>query len=221
MATTNEPIPFRNEISRGNPQELEEYTITTMAEAMEVARSRVREFISEDPDPYGMAQEAEQEYGVDILNPQWKAKPTDELWSKRVRARARKTAVVRQFLLGFTVPEIAAKLKVTEATVYGDIRHAGKDWRRTYLDDIEKLAGMDLARMDLYLSKLAAGIEKGDVKAIQTAVDIIDKRSKILGYQQGVQIDIEQYVREVAEANGYDPEKAVMIASRISMNMRG
>lgn len=221
MATSNEPVPLPQSLTPGNPDLIEEMTIASMAEAMELAKQNLRTPIDDDPDPYGYVQEMEDQYGVDLLNPQWKARPDDSRWVKRLKARARKTAVVRQFLMGYQPHQIAEKVKCSETTVHRDLRNAEREWRRTYLDDIEMLAGKDLARYDYLISKLAPAIERGDVKSISVAADIIDKRAKILGYQQGVQVDVEQYVREVAESEGFDPDRAVAIASRISIHMRG
>lgn len=205
----------------GDVAVIEEQRITNMADAMEMAMQSARVVDDEDPDPYGYGQELEAAIGVNVLAPQWKAVPDDTRWVKRLKGRARKTAVARMFLLGHSVPEIAAEVKTTEITVYRDLNNISMEWRRTYLADIEELAGKDLARLDYMLSKLAKGIDSGDPKSINTAIEIIKERGSILGYRQGVQIDIEQMVREVAEANGYDPDKAVMMASRISISMRG
>lgn len=201
--------------------EMASYKISSMADAMEMASAIARHNPEvDDPDPYGYGQELEEEYGVDILSPQWKAKPADPRWIQRLKTRARKTAVARLFLQGFNPQQIADRTKVSVSTIYTDLANIGQEWRRTYLDDIEELAGKDLARLDWMLTCLGQGIENGDTKSITAAIEIIKQRSEILGYKQGVQVDIEQMVREVAEANGYDPEKAVMMASRISINMR-
>lgn len=204
----------------GTPEEVEEYKLTNMADAMALAKSRSRAVDDGDPDPYGYAQELEQEFGVDLITPNWKAKPDDAQWVKRLKGRARKAAVARLFLQGYAITAIAGKVKVSEVTVYKDLQHLGQEWRKSYLDDIEVLAGKDLTRLDYLFTKLAPGIERGDTKSVTAAIEIIKERAQILGYRQGVQIDIEAYVREVAMANGFDPDKAVQLAQRISITMR-
>lgn len=214
--------PLRmSQILTNNPEELEEFHISDMAAAMSLAASRNKEIESEDPDPYGYAQEVENQYEVDILSPYWKAKPDDDQWVKRMRSRSRKAAVAKLFIQGHTIPQIAQLVKAGEALVARDIHYISKEWRRSYLDDIEILAGKDLARLEHYLVKLAPGIERGDPKSVQVALDIVRERGSILGYKQGVQVDVTQYIREVAEANGFDPDKAIEIATRVSYSLKG
>ena len=196
---------------------IDEERVTTLAQAMQKAHGLLQE---EDPDPYGYVQEIEQGLGVGILPTRWKAEPDDSRWVTRMRARARRVAVARLFLHGFNGAQISEKLHVSETTVTSDIANCASEWRKSYVADFEAMAGRDLSRLDMYLQKLSPQIERGDVKAINAAVDIIRERSNILGYRHGVSVDITQYVREVAEANGYDPDKAVEIATRVSLTMR-
>jgi hypothetical protein len=207
-------------VPSNNPSGVDEHRLASMGDAMELAMSRARDVSDQDPDPYGYGMELEQNFGVDLLSPNWKAKPDDERWVKRIKARARQAAVARLFLLGFGVKEISERVKTSQVTVYNDLKDLSREWRKSYLGDIETLAGQDLARLDMLLQKLAAGINRGDTKSITAALEIIKERGTILGYRTGVQVDIEQYVREVAEANGYDPDKAVMLAQRISITMK-
>lgn len=209
-----------------DPQADQDYRVATMAEAMRVAKARSDEMDNgnpiedPDPDPYGYMQELEAYFGVNILDPFWKAQPDDFKWVKRLRARARKAAVAKLFLLGFRTPDIAEKVQISEAQVMADLALIEREWRNSYLADAEGIAIRDLERLDLYLTKLAPAIERGDVKAINSAVEIIRERGNIVGYRQGMQIDIEQYVREVAASNGFDPDQAVSIANRISVQFK-
>lgn len=214
---TQRHLPVR----RINDMPFERFKLKTMADAMDAAMQQSRALDDDDPDPYGYGQEIEQEYGLDINEIKWKSEPGDERWEKRLRGRARKTEVTRLFLLGHSIPQIADKVNVSETTVSKDLESAGQEWRKLYIADMEVLAGRDLAAMDHLLMQLAPSIERGDVRAITTALEIIKERGSILGYRHGVQIDIEQQVREVAAANGFDPEKAVQLAQRISIQMRG
>lgn len=208
-------------LSPGDPEAIEGYRITDMATAMQRAMQSVRELDDGDPDPYGFAQELEEEYGANILPNQWKARPSDSRWSKRQRARARKAAAAHAFIKGKTVAEIATALRVSENTIYNDIKHASQEWRRQYLSDIEVHAGQTLARLNWMLERLTEGIESGDTKSINSALAIIQEQGTILGYRgTGVQVDITQMIREVAEASGFNPEAAVELATRISVHYR-
>lgn len=208
-------------LSPGDPEAIATHRITTMGDAMQRAMQSVRELDDGDPDPYGFGQELEEELGADILPFQWKAQPGDERWSKRQRARARKATVAKRFLEGKTVGEIARSLRVSENTVYNDIKHVSQEWRRQYLADIELHAGQTLARLNWMLERLTDGINRGDTKAVNSALAIIQEQGTILGYRgTGVQVDITQMIREVAEASGFNPEAAVELATRISVHYR-
>lgn len=202
-------------------REYQDQKLSSMADAMDLAAQRVREVGDPDPDPYGYGQEVEHESGLNLLQPEWKSRPDDTRWNKRILSRARKAEVAKLFLQGYRVPEISQKLQVSEVTIHKDLENCHRDWKNSYMADVETLAAKDLARLDQYLVNLAPGIERGDTKSIGTAVDIIRQRGTILGYTQGLTVDIETHVREVAEANGFDPEKAVQMAQRISVTMRG
>lgn len=207
-------------LGRDNPEAIEAFKLTSMSDAMRLAREASRTIEDPDPDPYGYGQDLEHEYGVNLLEPKWKAEPDDDRWNKRTKARARKAAVARFYLLGHKVSDIAKKVKVSEVTVYNDIKNIQLEWRKSYLDDIEILAAKDIAALDYMLQKLMPGIDRGDPKAVMAALSIIQERGNILGIRAGVQVDIEQQVREVAESAGYDPDKAVALAQKISITMR-
>lgn len=209
------------------------YRVATITDAMRVAKLREAEKQAkqdrriktpvkkeEDPDPFGYLQETEEELGIDLLAPHWRAKPDDDLWVKRVKARAKKEAVTGLLIQGHKVPEIARRCNLSEPTVIRYIEDVQREWRRSYMDDAEVLAARDMDRLDYYLTKLADKIEEGDIKAIRAAIEVVRVRANILGYAQGVQVDIESYIREVAESNGFDPDRAVALASRISVSYK-
>lgn len=216
-STHREPIV----LSPGDPGAIQQHKIGTLADAMNIAMQRAREMADDDPDPYGFGQQLEEEMGIDILPAQWKSRPGETMWTKRQRARARKAAVARYFLQGKTVGEIASKLRVSDNTVYTDIERISQEWRKQYLADIELHAGQTLARLNYMLERLSDGIDRGDTKSVNSALAIIQEQGTILGYRgTGVQVDITQMVREVAEASGFNPEKAVELATRISVHYR-
>lgn len=192
----------------------------SMADAMELAKQVARVHGNDDPDPYGYVQDIERDLGLELLEPRWKAKPDDDLFIKRAKARARKMAVMKLFMSGFNPKEISNKVKVSESTVVYDIQMIQSEFRREYLNDAEALAAKDLARTEYWLSRLAPGIDRGDTKSIGVAVEILKTRASILGYRDGVQVDIETYIAEVASANGFDPAKAIAIAQRVAVSMK-
>jgi transposase-like protein len=182
----------------------------------------VQELIPQDPDPdpYGYAQEIEESFGLDLLTTSWKAAPDDKQWVRRLKARARKSAVARLFMSGYQVSDISAELGVADITVYKDIQAIGEEWRQSYLTNTESIAARNIARLESYLKNLAAAVNRGDVKAITAAVEVIKEINSILGVRQGVQVNIETYIREIAESNGFDPDVAVQMAEKISINIK-
>lgn len=193
-----------------------------LAQALRAAREKLGRELGDDgdPDPYGYMQEAEVNYGFELLPAQWKAAPDDGRWIKRLKARQRRAIVARWYMAGYPVAEIARRAKVSDMTVYHDLHRIEAEWRDSYLADIEVLATRDLARLDMMFSKLFSKIEKGDGDAIAAGLKIIQERGAILGYRQGLQIDLEAHIRAVAAANGFDPDEAVQVAAKISVNLR-
>jgi AraC-like DNA-binding protein len=204
------------------------YRVATITDAMRVAKLREAEEKNrqtvpppeEDPDPYGYLQEIGNQLSYEVLAPHWKANPDDPMWVKRVKARAKKEEITKLLIQGHKVPEIARRCNLSESTVVKYIMDVQAEWRRSYMDDAELMAARDMDRLDYYLSQLAEKIEEGDIKAINSAIEIVRVRANILGYAQGVQVDISQYIAEVAEANGFDPERAIALASRVSISMK-
>lgn len=211
-------------LREGNkPSETDAYRVMSLAQALNTLKNlnlEKYEGMFSDPDPYGYVQELENELGVSLIDAKWKAYPDDDQWVKRMKSRARKAVITKLFLQGFKTHEIAQQINVSEPTVRFDLQNIENEWRAAYLDDIEVLAAKDMDRLEYYLSRLAPAIELGDVKAINSAVEIIKERGNILGYRHGVQVDIEQYIREVAANSGFDPEKAVELAQRVSISMK-
>lgn len=199
---------------------VKDHKYVSMYDAMELARQVARVPLDEDPDPYGYVQDVERDLGLDLIEPRWKAKPDDDLFIKRAKARARKMATMKLFMGGFTPREIADKLEVSESTTVYDIQMIQAEFRREYLNDAEALAAKDLARTEYWFTRLAPAIERGDTKAITVAVEILKERASILGYRQGVSVDITTFVMQVAESQGFDPQKAVQIAERVSASYK-
>lgn len=197
--------------------------ITDLAAAMRRAQEmlafeRNEEF--NDPDPYGYLQEIENESGTSLLDDEWKAEPDDDTWNRRIRSRARKAAIARLYLMGYTTNDIANQLEISEVTVKRDIEFVSLEWKKSYLDDIETLASRDLARLDEMFNKLSRGIERGDVKSIRAGVEIIKERGDILGYRHGVSVDITEHVRELAISHGLDEGTALEVARRVSLRYK-
>jgi hypothetical protein len=223
---TNGSLSIGKHLSNTEPELLDNIVnkqdmyLYDMQQAMKRAEALGRNIEEKDPDPYGYGQSLEQDFSIDILEPEWKAEPDDDRWNKRIKARDRLQKVTKLFRDGHTVSDIAKAVESTEWTIHKDLNSISMSWRKQALEDIEIIVGKDLARLDYYLSRLAPAIERGDVKAIMAATEIVKERGAIMGTRQGVQVDIETYIREVAESNGFDPQKAVDIAMRVKTTLK-
>lgn len=199
---------------------IEEFRLLDMQDAMALARSTSRAIDDDDPDPYGYGQELELEYDANVLGPVWKSKPDEDRYNKRLRSRMRKAKVTELYMAGWGIPRIAKELNVTEVTIHNDMKAVNGEWRKSAAGDIEVLAYRDLARLDYVFSKVLPGVESDDmqtvIKAALACVEIIRQRGDILGYKQGVQMDMEQYLREAAVTMGLDPDEAVIMGRRVN-----
>lgn len=63
----------------------------------------------------------------------------------------------------------------------------------------EQLRAVECERLDLYLARLKARIDKGDTQAIQTALRISERRSKLLGLDMPQRIEASVESREVTQ----------------------
>jgi len=119
-----------------------------------------------------------------------------ELQQRRERAVAlRKT--------GASFRAIAAKIaadfgqeKYNESVAYKDVRIALEESReRMHLDSAE-LIQLELQRYDDYLLRLQPDIQKGDIRAIESALKISKQRRELLGLDAPIQIQVEEKVAE-------------------------
>lgn len=84
-------------------------------------------------------------------------------------------------LLGFTPEKIAERLGVTPATVRRDLEKVRVRWqenrKKSYTEFIEE----ELATQRLLLSSLESGIKEGSWKHVETALKIIERKSRVIG----------------------------------------
>lgn len=131
----------------------------------------------------------------------------------------RRTMVASRMLRGWSQDKIANDLGHTPEVVKRDMDSIWDMWREHNLEDIERVALRDLARLDAAIDVIWPSVELGDLFAIAALSKLIDQRGIILGYRHGVKVDFEAYIRQVAESQGYDPDKAVQIAIRVTASL--
>lgn len=95
-----------------------------------------------------------------------------------VQRRERENLMYELRLGGYTLQQIAVKLDVTVSCVSQAI---SKRLKKRHQPLLEELRAVELDRLDKYLKALEERIERGDTLAIQTALRVADRRSKLLG----------------------------------------
>jgi len=112
--------------------------------------------------------------------------------------RRRKAVSLRK--TGASYRAIAAKLaaeygeKYTEQVVFKDVDHVLREALEYSTHDANELRTLELERYDQWLLSLAEKIRIGDTKAISTAIQISDRRCKLLGLDAPIQVKIEEGV---------------------------
>ena len=74
---------------------------------------------------------------------------------------------------------------------------------------------MEAARLDRLLMDHWGKAIQGDVAATRTVLSIMDRRAKLLGLDAPQRIDLTAWIREMAIAEGLDPDQAVRDAESI------
>jgi hypothetical protein len=133
---------------------------------------------------------------------------------------ARREKVAEYLMLGYSEAKIAKELGVTPSLIHYDILAVRGEWQQSTVDSVLDAALLDLARLDFIIAGLLPRIPLGDVKAGDVAIRAIGHRATILGYNRGVQMDMESYIREMALQNGFDPDRAHEIAMKVSLTMK-
>ncbi|WP_455362001.1 hypothetical protein [Streptomyces sp. SYSU K21746] len=101
------------------------------------------------------------------------------------RIGAEQAACLALRLEGHTYRDIANRLHLSIGTAFNRVRDAVD---LEVSPKADELRALELARLDLYLTRLAPKITKGDDRAINTAVRISESRRRMLGLDQPVAV---------------------------------
>ena len=101
----------------------------------------------------------------------------DELMLRRVEA-------MKMRVSGFTYEAIAEKLGISPGQAYHDVLFQVRKRRKDMQEVVEDIRTIEAARLDRFLEKLDAQIEVGSHDAIDLALKIITRRSKLFGVDE-------------------------------------
>lgn len=87
---------------------------------------------------------------------------------------------------GFTFREIGEQLGISAATA---MRWVHEVWDTKSIPTAEKIRAQELDRMERLLAKLDEDIERGDVKAIGTAIKLSERLCKLTGADMPVRTE--------------------------------
>ena len=112
---------------------------------------------------------------------------------------------------GYTYVEIGEAMGVSDVMAR---KHVMNGLQATMQEPADEVRQIEVARLDLYLTKLQSKIDLGDDNAIKTALRIQERRAKYLGLDAPVRIEVgpvESIDAEVARLErelGYHNETA-------------
>lgn len=104
---------------------------------------------------------------------------------KKEVAAERRVRVLQLRQTGMGYREIAAKVGVALGTVYDDVQRSLDELAALEKDAAEQERSLQRLRLDRWLEKLNALIEKGDTASIPTALKVEERRSRLLGLDRG------------------------------------
>jgi len=142
--------------------------------------------------------------------------------SAKARAEQRRRAVAGLLHRGHTEAEIAVAVGAAASTVHYDIHYLRRQWYVENLETINEAVAQDLGRLGWVLTCLSDRVATGEPKAAEAYCKVIELANKLRGTLAGgnVSVDIEGYVRRVAQENGFDGDEAVELAHRITVTRR-
>ena len=134
------------------------------------------------------------------------------------KTQARRLQALDLRLAGASYRQIAQQLGVDVALAYRDVAKMIAEYASEPAGQVRKA---EVARLDkLMLAHWSEAI-KGDYKATQMVLQIMDRRARLLGLDAPQRIDITGWIREMAQREGLDPDAAVRDAEGILRTAKG
>lgn len=91
---------------------------------------------------------------------------------------------------GFTYVQIGTMLGVSNATAYRMVSDELAKKKLETAEKIDEVRSIELERLDDYTTKLQGRLDKGDPKAVEAALKIQARRSKLLGLDSAIEVAV-------------------------------
>lgn len=108
----------------------------------------------------------------------------------KVKREATAAEAVGLRIRGKTYQQIADILGVSDGQAFKLIQDELTRRREITREQVETIRAIEMERLESWLDKLFPNIETGDCKAIQTAVKIQERKSKLLGLDAAIDIAV-------------------------------
>lgn len=125
-----------------------------------------------------------------------------------VRAKRRVKALQLR-LAGSSYRQIALANKCAIQTASNDVALMLKEYATEPADSVRNA---EVARLDRLMLACWESALKGNTKSIDTVLQIMGRRAALLGLDAPRKVDITTWIREMAVAEGLDPDQAVQDA---------
>jgi predicted DNA-binding protein (UPF0251 family) len=110
--------------------------------------------------------------------------------TKQAVQQTRRLDVLRMRKAGLSQREIAAKLGIAKRTVQTDLQAIYEELREARVVEGEGLLDLELSRLDSLLKPYYAKALLGDEFALRSALEVLDRRYKLLGLTRPVDINV-------------------------------
>lgn len=129
---------------------------------------------------------------------------------KSIEASERDLEAVKMRRLGFTYRDIAGRLKCSVGTAHGAVKTALEANKVLTVEEADLIRELELERLDRMFIPIYQQALKGDCKAVEVALRIMERRSKYLGldHKQGCTL-MERLEITFIPAEEYQPEEGL------------
>ena len=132
--------------------------------------------------------------------------------ARNAESEARGMQALSLRLGGASYREIGRTLGVSHVTAFRYLRWAMREYAA---EPATQIRDMEVARLDRLMAGHWEKAINGDVNSTRTVLTIMDRRAKLLGLDAPQKLDVTGWIREMAEAEGIDPDQAVRDAESI------